>query len=121
MLALPQCADQLRQRDAVPLQPAQVGLDLVGLGRTAPTVTTCATPGTVSSRPRDHPVLYGAKVRESEVRRTGQLVAVDLSDQAGGLDLGRHAVGQGDVLLKAQRGLRVREVVVDAVFEGSRE
>jgi hypothetical protein len=51
------------------------------------------------------------------MRRSRDLVAVDLADEARLLDLRNLTAGQVHVLLQTERGLRVREVVIDAVLE----
>ena len=52
-----------------------------------------------------------------EVRGSDQLIAEDLADQAGALDLRRDVIRQADVLLQIDGGLRQREVIIDAVLE----
>ena len=62
--------------------------------------------------------MHGAQVGDTEVLRPYDLVAIDLTDQAGLLNLGDLAARQGDVLLQAQRGLGIGEIVVNTVLEG---
>ncbi len=109
--------DHLWQRDVVGLQLVQVGVDVVFLGRAAPAHHLHHARHGLQP-PLQHPVLQRAQIGQAEVRRSLELVAVDLPHQAGGLDLRLHIVWQADVLLQAERRLRVGKVVVDAVPEG---
>jgi hypothetical protein len=52
------------------------------------------------------------------VRRTYDLIAIYLADQARRLDLRRNVVRQTDVLLEIERGLLDSEIIVDAIIEG---
>ena len=94
----------------------QIDVDVVLLGRAAPGVELHDA-GNGQKPPLHHPVLDRAQIGQSEMRRTGHLIAVDFADQAGGLDLRRDVVRQADVLLQVDGGLGESEVVVDAIIE----
>ena len=109
--------DHLRDGDVVGLQLAQVGVDVELLGRAAPAVDLDdARHG--QQPPRHHPVLDRAQVGQAEVLGAYELVAIDLADQTGLLDLRDLVARQVDVLLQVQRRLRVGREVVDPVLEG---
>ena len=116
MLALPDRADHLRQRHVVGVELVQIDLDIVFLRRAAPGIDLDDA-GNGQQAALHDPVLDGAQVGQSEMRRSDHLIAVDFADQAGGLDLWGDVVRQVDVLLKVDRGLRQREIIVDAVIE----
>ncbi len=109
-------ADDLGQRDAVGIELVQVDLDLEFLGGAAPGIDLHHA-GNGQQPALDDPVLDGAQIGQPEMRRADHLIAVDLAHQARALDRGGHAVRQVDVLLQADRRLRQREVVIDAVIE----
>jgi len=94
----------------------EIDLDLVFLGGAAPGVDL-DDPRNGQEPACQHPVLDGAQVGQPEMRRANDLIAIDLADQARGLDLRQHVVRQTDVLLQHQRRLGDGEVVVDAVVE----
>jgi len=94
----------------------QIDLDVEFLGGAAPGIDL--NDAGHGQQPALHdPVLDGAQIGQAEVRRADHLIAKDLADQAGGLDDRRDVVRQRDVLLQIDRGLRQREVIVDAVIE----
>jgi hypothetical protein len=108
---------KLRHRDVIRLEFVEIGLDFEFLCGSAPAVDRNHTLDRRQAPQRD-PVLHGAQVGEPEVLGADDLVTVDLADQARLLDL-RHLVrGELHVLLQAELGLRVGEVVVDPVLEG---
>src|SRR5262249_37550887 len=106
----------LRQGDAVGIQLVEVDLDVVGLRRAPPGVHL-NHPGNGQQASYHDPIVQRAKIAQPEVRRPGELIAVDLADQAGPLNRRLHAVGHIDPLLQAVYRLRVGEVVIDAVAE----
>ncbi len=108
--------DHLRQRDVVGVELVQIDLDLVLLGRSAPGVEL-HDPRNGEQPALQNPILDGAQIAQAEVRRSGYLIAIDLADQAGGLDLRRDVIRQTDILLQIDRGLGKSEVIVDAVIE----
>ena len=66
----------------------------------------------------DHPVLQRAQIGQAVGGRALDLVAQDFTHQAGGLDLGLHAIGQVHIGLQIVGHLVQGEVVVGAVLEG---
>ena len=109
-------ADHLGQCDVIGVELVQIDVDVVLLGRSAPGIEL-HDPGYSQEPALQHPILDRPQIRQTEVRRSGHLVTVDFADQAGGLDLRRYIIRQADILLEVDRGLREREVVVDAVIE----
>src|SRR6185437_6500257 len=95
---------------------SRVDLDVILLGRAAPGIDLYDT-GHGKKPPLQYPVLDGAQVAQPEVRWPDHLIAVDLADQAGRLDLGRDVAGETDVLLEIDGCLREREIVIDVVLE----
>ena len=94
----------------------EIGLDLEFLGRAAPAVDRDDAGHRGQPAQRD-PILHGAQIGESEMRRPDDLVAVDLADETRLLDLRDLIARKLHVLLQAERRLRVGEVVIDAVLE----
>ena len=109
--------DDLRNRDVIRLQLLQIYVDVELLGRAAPGVDLHDS-GNGKQAARDHPVLNGAQIRQPEIRRTFDLIAVDFAGQAGLLNLRRLIAGKRDVLLERDRRFLIGEIVVHAVFEG---
>ena len=108
--------DDLRQGDVVSVELVQIDFDLIFLAGTAPGIDLNHA-GHGQQSPLQHPVLDRAKVGQAEVRRPDQLVAVNLADQAGALDLRRNAIGKIDVLLQINLGLGQSEIIIDAVLK----
>ena len=94
----------------------QIDLDLVLLGRAAPGIHL-HDPGNSQQAPLQYPILNGAEIGQTEVRRPNQLIAVNFADQAAALDLRRDVIRQADVLLQVDRGLRESEIIVDSILE----
>ena len=59
-----------------------------------PQALICTTPGIVSRRRVDDVILQRPQIGQAEMRGTDELVAVDLADQTGLLDLGDLIAGQ---------------------------
>ena len=109
-------ADDLRQGDVVGVEFVKIDFDVVFLGGSAPGVHLHhARHGEEAAL--EHPILHGAQIGQAEVRRPGELIAIDFPDQARPLNLRGDVVGQVDVLLQIDRGLGEREVIIDAVLE----
>ena len=110
-------AGDLGQGDVVSVELVQVDLDLVFLGGAAPGVDLNHAGHRKKAALQD-PVLDGAQIGQSEMRRPDHLVAIDLADQARSENLRRDVVGKRDVLLQVDRRLGEGEVIVDTVIEG---
>ena len=110
-------ADDLGQGDVVGVELMKVDLDLVLLRGPAPGVDLDDA-GHRQEAPLENPVLDGAQIGQPEMGRSGDLVAIDLADEARSENLRRDVVRQADVLLEIDRGLGEGEVVFDAVVEG---
>ena len=110
-------ADHLGQSDVVGVEFVQIDLDVIFLRGPAPGVELHHA-GHRQESPLQYPVLNGPQIGQSKMLRSGHLIAVDFTDQAGGLDLRGDVIRQTDVLLEVDGGLRQREIVVDAVIEG---
>ena len=110
--------DELRNRNVVGFQLSEIGVDIELLGGAAPTVDLHHA-GNGEKTPGDDIVLQCPQIGQPEMRRTDDLIAIDLTDQAGLLNLGDLIAGQVDVLLQADRRLRQGEIEIDAVFEGN--
>ena len=108
--------DDLGQRHAVGVEFVQADLDFEFLGRAAPGIDLDDARHRQQTALHD-PILDGAQVGQTEVRRAGHLIAVDFADQARSLNRGHRIARQVDVLLQADRRLRQREIIVDAVIE----
>ncbi len=94
----------------------QIDLDVVFLGGAAPGIDLHhARHG--EKPPLQDPILHGAQIGQTEMRRPDHLIAVDFADQAGALDLRRDVIRQADILLQIDRGLRQREIIIDAVLK----
>ena len=98
--------DHLGQGDAISIELVEVDLDLELLGGAAPGVDLDDARNGQKPALQD-PILDGAKIGQPDVRRSYDLVTIDFADQARALDLRRDVVRQVDVLLQADRGLRV--------------
>ena len=107
---------ELRQRDPVGLQLVEVGLDLVFLRGPAPGVDLHHA-GNGEQAALQNPVLDGPEIGQAEMRGSFDLIAVNLADDAGGLNLRQDVVRKVDVLLKVEADLLEREIIVDAVVE----
>ncbi len=77
--------DDLRQRHVVGVEFMQVDLDLELLGRAAPGIDLNDAGNRQQAALHD-PVLDGAQVGQTEVRRAGHLIAIDFADQARSLN-----------------------------------
>ncbi len=102
--------EQLRQRQTVGDELAEVDLDLIGLALATP-------PGDVDD-PRhraeaalENPVLNGLEVEHAVVRRADQTVAEDLADRAERRDLRLHVARQRRELRQAVQHLLQRLVI----------
>ncbi len=80
-VAVVQRLQHLRQRDAVGDQLVDVDLELVGLGLAAPAGDVDDARHGAEAALQD-PVLQGLEIEHAEVRRAGELVAVDFTDRA---------------------------------------
>ena len=109
-------ADDLGQGDVVGVELMKVDLDLVLLRGSAPRVDLHDARHRKEA-PLEDPVLDGAQVGQSEMGRSGDLIAIDLADQARSENLRGDVIRQTDVLLEVDRGLGEGEVVIDAVIE----
>src|SRR4029077_5290686 len=109
--------DQLWDCDVVGLKLLQVGIDVELLRRPTPGIDLHHT-GDCQHTTGDDVILNRAQVGQSEMRRSDQLVAVDFADEARLLNGRDLAAWQIDILLQADRGLRQREIEVDAIPEG---
>ena len=73
--------NDLRQRDVVGVELVQIDLNLKLLGRSAPGVDLNDALDLQQAALHD-PILDGAKIGQSEIWRTGNLIAIDFTDQA---------------------------------------
>ena len=108
--------DHLGKRHVVGVELMQIDIDVVRLGCPAPGVDLNDA-GDRQQAALDDPVLDRSQIGQSEVWGTDDLIAIDLPDQAGGLDLRRDVVRKTDILLQVDRGLRQRKIVINAVVE----
>ncbi len=108
--------DHLRQRDVVGVEFVQIDLDVIFLGGAAPGIHLHDARNGEEPALQD-PILHGAEIGQAEIRRPDHLIAVDLADEAGALDLRRDVVRQADILLQIDRGLRQREIIIDIILE----
>ncbi len=110
-------SDNLRQRNVVSVEFVQIDVDIVFLGRAAPSIYL-NDPWDGQKAALHDPILDSAQIGQPEMRRPDHLITVNFADQAGGLDLRRHAVRQTDILLQIDRCLCQSKIIIDAVIKG---
>jgi hypothetical protein len=110
--------DDLRDRQVVGLKLVHVDIDVELLGRAAPAVHLDNARDREQTAQRN-PVLDRTQIGQPEMRRPDDLVAIDFAGQARLLDARGLVVGERNVLLQAQRRLRIGEVIIDTVFESN--
>jgi hypothetical protein len=110
--------DELGDRNIVGFELSEIGVDVELLGGAAPAVDLHHA-GNGEKTPGDDIILQCPQIGQPEMRRTDNLIAVDLTDQAGLLDLRDLVARQVDVLLQADRRLRQGEIEIDPIFEGN--
>ncbi len=115
-IGVAQRGDHLRDGEAVAFELVQVDIDIELLGRAAPAVDL-DDPGHGEQAAQRDPILHRAQIGQSEMRRPDDLVAIDFTDEARLLNA-RHLVPrQRHILLQAEGRLRIREVIIEAIFE----
>jgi hypothetical protein len=109
-------ADQLRQCNVIRIEFIEIGLDFKFFGHAAPGVDLDDT-GDAQQPALQHPILNCAKIGQSKVGGADELIAKDLANQAAALNGRLYVVREGYALLKIERRLREREVIVDPIVE----
>src|SRR5215475_14382466 len=94
----------------------EIDLDVVLLGRAAPRIDLnytrhCEQPSL------QHPILNRSQIGQTEVRRSNELIAIDLPDQARALNLRHDVIRKAHILLEVDGCLREREIVDDAILK----
>ncbi len=110
--------DELRDRNIIGFQLSEIGVDIELLCGPAPAVDLHHTRNSEKASGNDI-ILQRPQIGQPKMRRPDNLIAIDLTDQAGLLDLGDLIARQVDVLLQADRRLGQSEIEIDAIFEGN--
>ena len=111
-----ECGQNLGHRNAVGFQLVRVHLDLKLLGGASPTVDGRDTRD--GQQPaRDDPILNGAEIGDSKMRRPDNLIAVNFPRRTVRLDVGHLVARQVDILRDCHRRLAISEEIIHAVLE----
>src|SRR5262249_32742314 len=111
------CSYDLRNSNVVGIELIEVDLDVILFRGAAPGVHRHDARHRVQATGHD-PILHGAQIGQTEIRRPDDLIAVYLAGEARLLDHWDLRVRQGDGLLQAQRDLRIGKEIIHAVIEG---